>query len=422
MSRRAAGAGPGAAGLTVLDQVVASGSSFAALALVARAVEPSGYAVFTGALAVWFLLLVVTRALVVEPAVLRAPTDPGATADGWARALVAAGASCAALLAAAAVLAVLPAPPALAPAAAALGLALPGLLLQDTTRWLCLARRDVAGALRSDATYAATELALLGALLATGRLGVVTGLVAVGAGALLAAVLDARRAGLALRARPRRAADGGRLGGWLLLDGLATWLNGQATVLLVALVVTAGDAGLLRAANDLFGPLRVLQLCVRAVLLPAAAAAVAGAGLAALRRDLLRAGAVASALSLAYGAAAVAVGAGVLAAAYGPAYRVDRPLLAALAAAGVLATVQMVLIAGLKAAGEARRLALSRLWTTPLGVLLLLGLGAAHGTTGAAVGLALGAALRLVVLAALLRRPAAVPEGTGAVTGAGTPA
>lgn len=392
------------------DQVVSSGSNFVVLALVARGTGPDGYAVFAGAMAVWLLLLALTRAAITEPMVLRAPTEPGAYAAGWRHALRAAAVGSPSALAVAGILHLAGAPGDAVGAAAGLAVAAPCLLLQDLTRWRFLSARDGVGALRSDSVFAVVEIVLLVVLLATDRLTVGAAMAAIGVGAGVAAALDARRLGLSwgLRApiEPVRARDS--LPGWLLLDAGGTWVNAQAPVLLLTWILTAESAGLYRAAFDVFGPLRVLQLSLVAVLLPAGAAAFAGSGMAALKRQLLRASTAVAGLSVLFGAAAVWLGPALVRRTYGSEFDIERDLVLLVALAAGLNTVHIVQITGIKAMQRARALAVARIWTTVAGTTTMVVLGIVAGLDGAAAGLALAALLRVVVLGVLL---VSRPEG-----------
>ena len=389
-------------GASLLSQIVSSVSNFALLALVARATGPADYAVFAGALAGWFLVLGVSRALVVEPMVLRAASDPGALRRGHRggrRLALAAGA-----VVAAATLAgwALGAPSHVLRAGAALAVAVVALAAQDTVRWHFLSQRRGGPALLGEVVVAAVELGAAAALLAAGRLTVVTGLLSVGAGAAASAVV-LRRA-MVLPAEQSPAPEDG-LPGWLLVDFLCTWLNNQASLFVVALLVAAAEAGILRAVVDLFGPLRVVQLSLLALLLPAGAAAAAGKdGPRRLLATLRRAGTPALTASAAYCLVAVAVGATVVAVVYGDEFRPPLSVVVLLAVGTMMQTVQSLQLIALKSLQEARALARFRLATTPPGLLLMVVLTVVDGVRGAALAVAVAHALRVAVLVVVLAR------------------
>ncbi|MDQ3663604.1 MAG: hypothetical protein M3353_02960, partial [Actinomycetota bacterium] len=408
----------GGAAASVVDQIVSSASNFLVLALVARATGPESYALFAGALAVYLFALGVQRALVVEPMVLMAGRDPfwAVAQSRRASRRVASGAAVV-LAVAASVATVLGASPQLNLTVGVLVVTVPALLAQDLARWRFLALRRANEALRNDVIFAVGELSLIFALLMLDLVNVPAALLAVAAGGVAASVDGARR----LPTPPPQgasfagAAAAPRVKGWLLVDFVCTWLNGQAALFIVVAVATSREAGVFRAVNDLFGPLRVIQLSLLTVLLPTGAAAFAGGQGAALRRTVRRAAVPAVAVSVAFCLVAAAVGPQVLVAVFGAEFRTGRGIVFVLAVVSLLVTVQVPFIAGLKAAYEARILALARVATTlPTLALLIVGTAAA-GLRGAAVALLVATVLRVAVFAVLFaRRTRAAPGGRSA--------
>lgn len=255
----------GRASWNLVDQVLSSTTNAVLSFLVARTVSDTAFGGFAVAFTVFALVVGLTRALATSPLGIRfADEEPAAFADAVRRAVgasfgvgVLGGAG--ALLAAALVATTAGGGPA-ATCLAALGVVLPGLLVQDAWRYAFFAAGRPAAAAANDAVWAVVQLAAVGALL-VGGVRDAWPLVGVwGFSALAAAVLGSRQA----RLRPQLA----RARRWVrehvdltryLVAEFATLQGGQQGALLLIAVVGSLEAiGALRGVQVLLGPTTIL--------------------------------------------------------------------------------------------------------------------------------------------------------------------
>lgn len=255
----------GRAGWNLVDQVLSSATNAVLSFLVARTVSDTAFGGFAVAFTVFALVVGATRALATSPLGIRyaVESEPGDVADAVRRAAgtsfgigVAAGLVC---LLAAAVLGAAGADPA-ASCLLALGVVLPGLLVQDAWRYAFFAMGRPAAAAANDAVWAVAQLAAVGALLLGGVDAAWPLVLAWGLSGAAAAVLGAGQA----RLRPKLA--GAR--GWLrehldltryIAAEFATLQGGQqGALLLIALVGSLEAIGALRAVQVLLGPTTIL--------------------------------------------------------------------------------------------------------------------------------------------------------------------
>ena len=156
-------------GWGLLDQMLSSVTNFALNILVARAVSPRDFGAFSLAYATYTLALGATRALALEPLVVR---FSAASEDRWRSAAGSAAATSLVIGAVIGMLIVLAAAVATADLRTAfvlLGIALPGLLLQDAWRFSFFASGRGDQAFLNDLVWAAALLPAAGLLLATGN-------------------------------------------------------------------------------------------------------------------------------------------------------------------------------------------------------------------------------------------------------------
>jgi O-antigen/teichoic acid export membrane protein len=374
------------AGWGVADQALSSVVNLAVGALVARAVSPASFGAFGLAFSTYLIVLGACRALVAEPLVVRfsAREDDewrSATraATGAALALgIAAGAGC--------LLVGLAAGGVFGGALLALGVVLPGLVLQDTWRFAFFAAgrgrhafmNDLAGAaaLPALAVLSETTHAVGLFVLAWGAAGTCAALV----GAVQARVAPAPLAGPNW-IRSQRDLALPYLGEFTALGA------GEAALFGVAGLAGLAAAGALRAGQILVGPLRVLFMGVRLAAVPE--------GVRLLRdpRSNPRAAAVRlsaglAGVALAWGALLTllppSLGESLVGRSWGEARHVMVPLALAMAGTGAVTGA----LVGLRALAAARRSLLSRVLVTPFMVAATIAGAAVAGAPGTAWAIA----------------------------------
>ena len=376
--------------VTIVDQALSSASNFGVALIVARTVSPGAFGAFGIAFTIYLVALGASRALASDPLSIRfsnCTSDTGRvaarSATGTSLVLgLAAGATCA--------LASLLTPHALAPPLLALGLTLPGLLVQDTYRFVFISAAQPARARANAHIWVAAQVLLFGLLLSLGPASETTLLGAWGAAATiaaLAAVLQAR-----VRPSPRLCGSWFRSHRALSLPLLGDYATTTGTTYVVAFALAAlgglAAAGALRAAQVLTGPLNIVALGLVASTVSEGARL---RGLAPHRvMSLLRSvSLVQAALCAVWGTILLAMpedlGELVLGETWPRAEPVLAPMTAYLAASGLA----LGAICGLRVFEAANRSVRTRLRIAP--ALLLGGVvgAAADGARGAAIGMAL---------------------------------
>lgn len=272
------------AGWTLVSQVASSTTSAALAILLARSVDAEAFGAFGIAFAVFALVVGMTRAVVTTPLLVHHSAASAEAQAGPVRSC--AGASLAVGLGAGALclIAASIASDDLRVALALVGLALPGVLVQDAWRQALFTAARPRDAAVNDVVWAVVQLALAAVVLATGTAGTATLMAGWGAGALAGALLGVRQ-----------------LGGWPLLRGALPWARrashtglrlggeyalvmGAHTLVTLALGAVAGLAatGAVRAAQTLLGPLQVVVSATASFVVPALARRRATCGAAGL--------------------------------------------------------------------------------------------------------------------------------------------
>lgn len=269
---RSAAEGAGRAGGShwgVLDQAISSATNLAPTVLVAGAVGVRSFSAFAAVMTGAILVLGLFRAAVTEPLLVRSPStrrEQGAVSGGALGVALMAGATLAlALVLVAHVVDGLIGGPLLA-----LAVVLPGLLLQDTSRYLLFARMRHRSALVNDALWLALlvvgfagarsvdrSVTATSAMLIWGGAGTICGLVS------LVQMRGVRPAspGVLLRAN----ADVAR---HLILQFAALTGAGHLSLFLLGAVQDLDALGSVRAIQLLFGPLNVMFMGVYVTMLP----------------------------------------------------------------------------------------------------------------------------------------------------------
>ena len=259
-------------GWGLADQAFSSLTNFALGVMIARSVPPHDFGAFSLAFATYTLFLGLSRALTSEPLVVRfSHSSP----DAW-RAATAAGTGTAILLGvvggAGCVVFGLATSGPIAQAFIALGITMPGLLLQDAWRYAFFARGGGAQACLNDVIWAVVMFPAVAVLIATRHTSMTwltLGWGGAGAVAGLVGVLQARvrpRPALATAwLRAQRELASRYLGEFSAMSGAR-----QLSFYAVGAIAGLAAAGAIRGSQILLGPIQVLQNGVRLVAIPEA--------------------------------------------------------------------------------------------------------------------------------------------------------
>jgi O-antigen/teichoic acid export membrane protein len=260
-------------GWGVADQAVSSLTNFAVSIYVVRTLGAVQFGAFSLAYVTYGFALNASRGLGTDPLMVRfsgtdLPTWRRAVAGCTGTATVAGLAIGACIIAAAAVLK--------GPAAAAflaLGLTMPGLLLQDSWRFSFFALGRGSRAFLNDMVWAVTLLPALLLLRRTGHADVFWFVFAWGATASVGAAVGPWQA----RVVPKVTGAWGwvsrhrDLGPRYLAEGLSNSVSGQLTTYGIGLILGLAVVGYVQAAKTLMGPVGILFLGMSLITLPEAA-------------------------------------------------------------------------------------------------------------------------------------------------------
>lgn len=373
------------------DQAFSSLTNFALGILVARAVAPAEFGAFSLVFATYTLALGVSRALTTEPLVVRftgssAETHRSAAAAGAGSALVVGAIAAAVVLLFGGVTG-----GALGRGFLVLGITLPGLLLQDSWRFIFFSAGRGSLAFLNDVLWAVVMFPAVALLLLTDRASIPLLTLAWGGAGTLAGFFGALQGGIV--PRPSSALQWFRtqrdLGARYLGEFGA--LSGARQVSLYAVGGIAGltAAGAIRAANILFGPVNVLVFGIRLVAVPEAVRTLKRSP-----RHLMAACALLCAvlggMSAAWGVIILVlperIGEALLGPTWSLAEQVTVPIAVMMAAGGVSAGI----LVGLRALAAARRSLRARLVVSMLQIVGTIGGAALGGAVAAAWGLAIG--------------------------------
>jgi O-antigen/teichoic acid export membrane protein len=409
----------GRLGLGVADQAVSSLTNFAVVILVARSLSAVQFGAFSLAYVTYGFMLNGSRGLASYPLQVRfsgtdLPTWRRAVASSTATAAVVGLATGACVLVVGTLLG-----GTTRPAFVALGLTLPGLLLQDSWRYAFFVLGRGGQALLNDLVWAAVQLPALFILQATGHANVFLFVFAWGAAAAVAAAVGPFQARVIPRlTRVREWVSQHRdLGPRYVASGLTGNAAAQLRAYGVGIMLGLAAVGYLQAVGTLMGPFMIIFYGIGLVTVPEAARL--------LRRSprrlplfcLVLSGSLAAA-SLAWGVVLLValprgVGSWLLGPIWQPTYPLVLPQTLVIMGQGVMAGAAT----GLGALGAARR-SLRGIAVASIALVVCSLLGAYKGgATGAVVGTAVAAWIAVPVLwwqlHAALRESSIVPAGNG---------
>ncbi len=258
------------AGWNLLDQVISSATNALLSFLIARSVTDSEFGGFSVAFTIFSVFIGISRAVAASPMSVRfsgseAEEFRTATSSGVGTALaigLAGGAGC---VGAGALLG-----DSVGTALVALGVVLPGLLVQDAWRIVFFAEARPKAAVVNDTVWAVLQLGAIIALVQTGveTIGPLT--LAWGLSACGAALLGLRQSGV--RPRPSRAVAWVRhhrdLTGYLVLEYVTLQGGHQLAMLGIASIGSLSAVGALRGAQVLLGPTTILAVGMHTFALP----------------------------------------------------------------------------------------------------------------------------------------------------------
>jgi O-antigen/teichoic acid export membrane protein len=383
----------------MVDQGVSSLTNFAVVLLAIRTVGSAQFGAFSLAYVTYGFALSASRGLVTGPLQVR---FSGTDLPTWRRAVAecTGTAAVAGLVAGIGVLAtalVLGGTARLA--FVALGLTLPGLLLQDSWRYAFFALGRGGQACLNDTIWALALIPALGLLRVTGHQQVFWFILAWGAAAIVAAAAGAWQAGVA--PRPSRAWEWVRahrdLGFRYMVESMS--INGatQLRTYAVGIIVGLTAIGYLQASSTLMGPFMVLYQGMTLVTVPEAVRAMRRS-LRHLRLFCLLAGVGLAVLCLAWGVILlVALPKGLGEWLLGPIWRPAYPLVLPLTISIMGGCIDSGAASGLHALGAARRSLRAGLIGSAIYLTCAVVGTLAAGVQGTVWGLALGTWVGAVV-------------------------
>lgn len=249
---------------SVIDQGLSAASNLLLSVIVARQLDAGGFGAFAIAFLLFGLTLSIARATIGQPLQI---SYSGAPPDQWraaTRSALAAAVVLGVVVGAALSVTGLALGGAGGHALLAVGICMPGLVVQDTARMAFFSSGRAKLAAINDALWTALEFGALATLVVRGVSDVGPYILAWGVSSAVAAVVACLMLRLAPRFRgwvvwflAQRKLTGYLLAEHILGEGLA-----QVAILLVGVVGTAADVGSLRAGQVLLGPLNVLVTAI----------------------------------------------------------------------------------------------------------------------------------------------------------------
>jgi O-antigen/teichoic acid export membrane protein len=392
--------------LSVLDQAVCSLSNFLTGIIIARALLPEAFGVyslyFTGIL----LLTGFQNALITGPARVLGVRPSGVDAGGYFGAQVRLQLMLGTVLVAAAAIGLFTLYPGEVFATLAFLLCLVLFQLQELARVVNLTRMTFGALLRLDLVTHGLRIGLLLAAMGLGVLsaGAALLIVALTCGAGL--IVAGRSAYPAAMAAPlaETASANWRFGRWLLLETVAYSASTQIYLYLAAIWVGTAAVGGLSAVQVLMNALNVLLLGVMNFAVPTARRLLIESGYDAWRRWLWRIGLLLAGAAAVFGVGASLLAQPLLALIYSPAYGAFAHLVPIVAVQFFLTACNTVLSAAFRTAEMPQVGFAAKAGSAIVTLLIAYPLLTGWGITGAAVGLAITQALWTAVYAVYVAR------------------
>ncbi len=377
-------------GWGVGDQALSSATNFLFLVVAAGVVGRAAFGALGIAFAVYAMAIGLARALAGEPLTVRFSVTSAAATDAAANAALGTAAIVGVLGGLVVVVVGALVGGVLGEALVPLAVVLPGLVLQDSWRFVFMAGGRPAAACANDGIWLVVQVLALLALTAGGGLTLPAILLAWGVAANLAAIVAGFQSGLRPDVGAARAWLAAHHDLWPRFTGEFVALTGSWQVALLGLGAVAGlDAvGALRAAQLLVGPLNVAFLAVPLVAVPESQRLWRAKRGEPFEHAVVVASTL-TALAVVWGAVVSMLPASVGHDLLGASWSEARDLLPAIAAVMVGVGITLGALCALRVLAAARDSLVARVVSASLVVAAVLGGGALAGATGAAVGWAI---------------------------------
>jgi O-antigen/teichoic acid export membrane protein len=410
-------------GYALADQILSSGTNFAAAIIVARLLGPADYGSYAIVYGAWIMVMSFARAMIIQPYVVKASALKH---DYWLIATRrAAGVALGAGLLGSVIIALvgfyLGMTHAIGKPLLVMSFFIPVLLLQDFWRAAAFSIGLPQKALVNDAMWTATQaiaFLMIWLFIKIESAWIIAGW---GAGALAGAILGIWQFQVIPNVGRNSVAwlrKNAALSGWF---GLANFFHSAgAQAIIVLITATAGRAALggIQSVNNLFGPAQLIASASQTIGLPMASKARAEGGPKAVRRIAFRYALIVGLCMTAYGSFVVAAGPNLLNYVFGEAYSRYGDLILPLGFGFMLTSWGTGAAVGLISSAAGRELAVVQLLVTLTQILLVSVLGLQFGAVGAAWGLACGAAIHVAgvwLICMITTRPSSSPSGMVAV-------
>ncbi|HEY6793315.1 MAG TPA: hypothetical protein VI248_01390 [Kineosporiaceae bacterium] len=262
----------GRLGWGVADQAVSSLGNFALGLYAARTFGAASFGAFSLAFVTYTVVLNASRGIATDPLLVR---HSGSEGDTWRRSAASASGTALVVGAAGAALSILVGlvmPDPVGSAFVALGVGLPGLMLQDSWRFCFFAGRRSSSAFLNDVVWGLLLVGVLAAMDHTGARSMFRCLIAFGLTALASAVFGVAQARVV--PRPLRAAawlrEHRQLAGRYLIENVSASGASQIRSSVLGAVAGLAPVGYVRSAEMLMGPFAVVLMGVSQVAVPEA--------------------------------------------------------------------------------------------------------------------------------------------------------
>jgi O-antigen/teichoic acid export membrane protein len=379
---------PRQVGWGIVDQALSSAANFGLAVVAARSLSTADFGLFSLAFSAYTFAIGLSRALTSEPLVIGYSQVPeslwrrGTSWSSGASLLLGLVSGLLALIVGVAIGSTA------YPALLALGVTLPGLLVQDNWRFAFFARGRGHLAFENDLVWAVVQFSLIVPLVLAGQSTVGWLILAWGGAAAVAALAGARRAGVV--PATNRAMSWWRqqrqVAPRILLEFLAVTGASQISNFGIAAIAGLTAVGAIRGAQVLMGPANVLVMGVALVAIPESIGLLKRSGTA-LRRGTILLSLGLGIISLAWGGILLLIPPQLGIEILGPTWRTARIALPGVILWQMGLALSVGAVAGLRALGLMRRSVTVRVAVAPLIVLGALIGAFLGGASSAALGL-----------------------------------